>query len=565
MIFSIALLRMWTLISEPLQTLRFSAREDLDSLLFESLQGIRLQCANTHTDYLSELEKFRKNCLPLNNEYLNALMDYHWLASVMTNKNNAPAAQKAYLHELQELKNSKFPEIRIYGLIVQAMHFYPANNIGYQQEALLKAYNTGIRHNLQKTSAFNTVNLALGNLYLQFEDYSSALNYLLAQNHSHFNNLFNRIHCLNNLAMCYIWTNEPDKALPCLYTLLNLTEKNDIKDWDAISHGNIGRIFLDKKMYLQAIPHLYKDFTVSCANQNWDCGLLSGVRLLKVYNETRQFNKSAEIFLKLSQTASYGNIKTKIEYFQTAAEYFQLTGNILKSNVYFDSAITAQKEFQKKRETEQLALHKTKIQAEKYLSELELAHENIALKTNIRNILVFVLVLFIIIALLTFFSLRLRTKRKKEILELELQLANIAKNHLESENNKIKSRLDSVIQDLREKSLKIEKYETRSANKKDSKYTETLTKMHLSTDENWYKFKQQFKTIHPAFIQEISEELPEITPGEIRYLCLLKLSLEPFEIANLLGIGKESVQKIKQRIKNKIEPEKALQISKLIG
>lgn len=557
-----------------LEILRIADKEDLDSIAFEHIASLKTEFLNSKkpdsSSYYLAFEAFQQNCLSLQNAYLSELMDYHNLSRIMQMVEvNKTDAQKRHRPKLLKLQNSKFHEIKIYGLITEALYFCPQQNIGRRQELLLRACNMAIKYNLEKSSAYNIVTLNLVDLYYLFDDFPNIIKYSQIQSKSHFITADHKFMCYNKLGFCYTLINEYEKALDCFFNILHTSDRLKITNyneaWKYIAHGNIGRILLDQKKYQQAAYHLALDFQYSCSNEIWDCGIPSGTRLMKIYNETREFNKSQEVFDQLSKVALHGSNTIKFDYYKTVAEYLKKVGRIEQSNLYFDSAIQAQFAMQKEHEIRQLTLNKNKNQVEKYLSELEMANENISLKNKIRNILIVLLLLFIAVSVFVFYSLKASSKRKKEILELELQLANVAKSNLESENNKIKSRLDSVIQDLREKSLKIEKYETRFSHKKDEKYTETLTKMHLSTEENWHKFRQQFKTIHPSFIQEISQELPKITAGEIRYLCLLKLSLEPFEIANLLGIGKESVQKIKQRIKNKIDPERALQISKLIN
>lgn len=558
--------------SEIIAILRTAEEEDLDRIVLEHTKEIRKYHDVQHPDmhlYHGELIKFRENCLVLKNAYLNQLIDYYMLLSLMQLENKLPNIQQKHRPMLLKLQNSEFLKIRIYGLMAEGQFFCIDNNIGCKQELLLRAYHSAIKNNLKNSFLFNLVNLALVDVYFQFDDYPNIIKHALELTQSHYPGANIKLESFNKVGYCFTLMNEHEKALSNFYSMLDLVKTLKPSEyhpaWPYIAHGNIGRILLEQSKFTQAIEHLTLDFKYSCSNQIWDCGIPSGIRLMKSYTALKQYDKSGEVFNELSKVAFNGNSIVKFDYYKTVAQYLGKIGKTIESNRYFDSAIQAQINMQNEQAKAQLTLNKNKIQVEKYMSELEIAGENIKLKTKIRNILIFVLIVIIVAAILIFYSLKMNARRKKEILELELQLTNIEMNKLESENSKMKSKLESVIQDLKEKSLKIEKFEARITNKNNAKNKEILTKMHLSTDENWYKFRQQFKTIHPDFINEISEELPEITAGEIRYLCLLKLALEPFEIANLLGISKESVQKIKQRLKNKLNNDQAIQIGALIN
>lgn len=79
-----------------------------------------------------------------------------------------------------------------------------------------------------------------------------------------------------------------------------------------------------------------------------------------------------------------------------------------------------------------------------------------------------------------------------------------------------------------------------------------LTESHLMTEEAWYDFKLNFSQKYPYFICNISQEFPELTETNLRYITLEKLGFKHQEIANLLGITIDAIKKAKQRLKKKL-------------
>lgn len=74
----------------------------------------------------------------------------------------------------------------------------------------------------------------------------------------------------------------------------------------------------------------------------------------------------------------------------------------------------------------------------------------------------------------------------------------------------------------------------------------------LFTDNEWEKFKSEFAKAYPDFLQTIREQIEQITPAEERLAALIYLQLNTSQIANTLGISKDSVQRSKRRLKRRL-------------
>jgi len=92
-----------------------------------------------------------------------------------------------------------------------------------------------------------------------------------------------------------------------------------------------------------------------------------------------------------------------------------------------------------------------------------------------------------------------------------------------------------------------------SVNNTDAGHLEKLLQAHIMTDENWHEFRKLFSKVYPGFFVNLSRNHPFLSATDIRMLTLIKLGLNNSEMANMLGITIEGIQKGKQRLRKKID------------
>ena len=121
--------------------------------------------------------------------------------------------------------------------------------------------------------------------------------------------------------------------------------------------------------------------------------------------------------------------------------------------------------------------------------------------------------------------------------------------------------LDNFMQDLLEKNRRIEELNTDLERARDEisnacpSYTDTIDSLMQSTiltDEDWIRFKKLFLRAHPGFFNNLRQKFPDITETEEKLIALTKLSLKTKEIASMLGISADSVNKSRYRLRKKL-------------
>ncbi|MEO1714122.1 MAG: hypothetical protein AAFU60_12385, partial [Bacteroidota bacterium] len=112
-------------------------------------------------------------------------------------------------------------------------------------------------------------------------------------------------------------------------------------------------------------------------------------------------------------------------------------------------------------------------------------------------------------------------QKNKMLKELKTKLA-----HLEQRNAELKKPVDQLIRKIDES---------------------------FRFDQDWETFNNIFDQVHPEFYRKLREHYPNLSGAEIRLCALLKLNLEPKEIAHILGISKDSLRVTRHRLRKKMQ------------
>jgi DNA-binding CsgD family transcriptional regulator len=141
--------------------------------------------------------------------------------------------------------------------------------------------------------------------------------------------------------------------------------------------------------------------------------------------------------------------------------------------------------------------------------------------------------------------------RKKQI---ELDEAQYALNSLTQKWIKDTERIELLEQQL----------ENTSTSDRDTEGKRTMIKdlrnQTILTDEDWNNFMEKFDQVHTNFIENIRNKFEDISPAELRFLCLTKLDMNNKEMASILGVSPDAMRNTKSRLKKKyaIESDEAL-------
>jgi hypothetical protein len=121
------------------------------------------------------------------------------------------------------------------------------------------------------------------------------------------------------------------------------------------------------------------------------------------------------------------------------------------------------------------------------------------------------------------------------------------KQKLEMSVAEAKDALDQMADNLAESSRHI-------AELKESKSEQAgqeLRAVEKITDNQWSDFRTLFDTAHPEFISRIKEQIPNLTPSEIRLAMLVRMHVKDGKMAEMLGVGQDAIRKTRSRLRQK--------------
>ena len=381
--------------------------------------------------------------------------------------------------------------------------------------------------------------LSMGSLFYQVGDMANALKYL-RQASENTSGTHLKL-ALNTLGYVHRKLKNLDSSdLYFEQTLANAQKSND-SIYIGLASGNLGENFYLRKQFDKAIPLLETDLRIGLARK--DYGLVSNAQLLlsEMYLRLGEKQK-AGIFLNFGrENALRSKQYHRLPFlYSTSALYFTSTGQIGKAIAAQDSLKIVSDSMVRKAASIQTMNPELVYQDKKAREEsFRIKVENDA-HLQKRNTLVYILFAGIVMLVLVFWNIRLRAR-------IRLQGVLKDKQKLEMSVAEAKDALDQMADNLAESSRHI-------AELKESKSEQAgqeLRAVEKITDNQWSDFRTLFDTAHPEFISRIKEQIPNLTPSEIRLAMLVRMHVKDGKMAEMLGVGQDAIRKTRSRLRQK--------------
>jgi tetratricopeptide (TPR) repeat protein len=326
---------------------------------------------------------------------------------------------------------------------------------------------------------------------------------------------------LDGLGQDYFAIGELDSALICYRESSELNKKVGNDDLLALNYRNIGEALAEKKQYNEALKYL---------NQ----GLEISERL-----ETQK--EIMHDYRVLSRTyKAMGDYRNALEYHEKYTD---------KNFELFDEEkIKAINELQIRYDVEK---KESEIQRQK--ERIKILNQEAEIDSLRRKLLLAAVLGILVIAALVVYGLRQKIKRNEA--EQEQERAAYEKElyfkrkeltthtlHLVQKNE--------LLEELREKLNAIRKNSTDS--KRELGRVVQIIKNDAVAEKDWENFKLYFQQVHQDFDQKLREQFNDLTANEMRLAALMKMNLTTKEMANILNISPDSVNKARYRLRKKL-------------
>lgn len=352
----------------------------------------------------------------------------------------------------------------------------------------------------------------------------------------------------NHIGIAFRHKKKHAEARKSFYRSLALSEQLNDDLQKSIVFNNLGLVESDEGNYEEAVKYLKSALDIKR-------------RLGLEFEITISLNFLAEVYLKRGDArnalrtgeealvlASGVGARDQISLaLQNMSGAYEQQGNVDKAftlfkefKVYQDSLIS---ESRTRQISEMEALYE-KDKKEKQIASLTISNQQKELRQNryLAGLVFAVLIGTIVIA-----ALRYRMKKNRQLTEAKIrsyesELQHFTQNVLDK--NKRIEELNSA--------LELTKIEISAACPSQTVKMDRLMQSTILTQEEWIEFKRLFNQVYPGFLTSVRLTYKDLTETEERLMVLAKLNLHTKEMAAMLGISSDSVNKSRYRLRKKL-------------
>jgi tetratricopeptide (TPR) repeat protein len=351
------------------------------------------------------------------------------------------------------------------------------------------------------------------------------------------------VNCMNTVALGYHRHDQYDSAFIYYNRALQLAKQINDTIWYGIVSGNIGQLFYAQEKYDTAYTLLNGDYKASKKAGFFDNAgnsLQWAARTnLALGNKAAALTEVREAFqlLKVWPDANY----LRNTYY-TTTQVFREMHNYDSAFYYNNLYSLINDSLEKVVATSSLSISKARLNDETSRYNIQKLNREKKAELLKRNFVIAGIILISIIAFLFLNSSRIKLHHKQEIANAEVLAA--------------KEKLQLFTENIIEKASMIEKLEKQVHEKLSSHEQQeiitALSSQTILTESDWEKFKTLYGTIYPGFFSKLKTTITDITIAEQRMAALIRLSLTTRQMASLLGISPGSVNKTKQRLRQRL-------------
>ena len=360
-----------------------------------------------------------------------------------------------------------------------------------------------------------------------------------------------------------------DKALN--YQQLALQKYEELEDPHGLStiYGNLGSIYEDQEAYEKAFEYFSLALQFNLSTNNEEERIIHLNNLGDIYRKQGDFEKGLDYTsqaLKLAR--ELGNAYQEKSAMRDMAKIYGAEGNFKLAYKYLDEAYELNASLYDKEGANQIARMQSLYEMSQTQRELDVLKEKQRVSRIVRGSLIAGLAMLMALFSLIVNRQRLKSQKDKELLKAQQQLTRQElensqlrekqlQDELEAKASELSSHALSIVQ--KNKILKDVKTQLTHIQQQQKKLKTPISQLiqkidrSFHFDKDWKKFNQIFEQVHPEFYRKLRELYPSLSSSEIRLCALLRLNLEPKDIASILGISLDSLRVSRYRLRKKMQ------------
>jgi tetratricopeptide (TPR) repeat protein/DNA-binding CsgD family transcriptional regulator len=363
----------------------------------------------------------------------------------------------------------------------------------------------------------------------------------------------NNINRWNTVALCWQRMGNYDSAFHYYDVAMQMANALNSEVWRGIISGNKGYIYFLQKKYDIAKPLLELDYHNSkqydeIADAAHALQLIARINLLQGKKDSALLQVKEALRMLQQQPQPIPHFLQNVYY--ATADVYRVLGNSDSFYHYSQLYSNLHDTIERALANSRLEISRLRLDDQSNVFKIrELQREKEA-ETRERNFVIAAIVLVAIVGLLILNRRRIKSR-------YEQRLAFQQKVAAEKEVVAAKEQLNMFTQSIIEKTKLLEQLEQQVANKpltdEQQQLANELSHQTILTEEDLEKFKRLFEKIYPGFFLILKETVPDITAAEQRMAAFTRLHLNAKQIASMLGISHDSVYKIRQRLRKRLQ------------
>ncbi|WP_018627302.1 tetratricopeptide repeat protein [Niabella aurantiaca] len=333
-----------------------------------------------------------------------------------------------------------------------------------------------------------------------------------------------------------------------LQALEHKTDLRMARLWRGIANGNIGRTYTEEARFSEALPLLTEYLQSSRAFPDSLNIAMAQNAFATFYYRQNKYGPALLAAREAWSIARHHNIYAQlISASDHMSAIYRRTGQTDSAFHYHELSDTYKDIMRDSVKKSELSVVSARIAFDNLQHSLILAQSVANREKSIRNAVLAGIVLLTIITLLLYNRKRVRELYKLRVVELKHAAA---RKDIQEAREKITIFTNSII----EKNELIEILQQRLTHIRDTgaELSEHLLANPLLTEDGWEQFRNEFSKAYPAFFNNLRQRMENLTPAMERLAALIFLKLTNYQIANTLGISKDSVARSKRRLRTSL-------------
>jgi tetratricopeptide (TPR) repeat protein len=422
--------------------------------------------------------------------------------------------------------------------------------LGYYQKSLAIAEEYGLKNRIPVAL------INIGILYSNEKDYKSAISYYKRAYPLTSGTYDSDTHVIlaANLSDVYNDMNNFKEARKYLDDVKNLPKSKTVEQLWKINYAETlileGNLSEAQKITGELLKVADNKNEVNCYQCIVDI-------VAKLYTKQNKIDLALVYLKKGLQNTTEMN--ERVELYGQLANLYIKSKNYTVALKYKDSAFYAKDSLSLLINRGLFESNKVKLKVQEYQNELQASQEK---QSAERTLFITGTVFSILLFFFIYKSLKNKQKQERIITEnrqkiVELEMDNL-KNSISEKNRKLSTKalyLSGRNELIEEVINSLSQVPEVADNSEVSKYMTTL-KSYLRTDAEWEDFTTYFEQANPNFLKALTTKHPQLTSGDIRFICYVLMNLDIREISTIFNITINAATKRKRRIKEKMEIDK---------